>query len=186
MTRSTNPWASICDALSSISVVASASARFSDSACSRFARRSAYLPEPLVEIFDMLVRGETRHIVFFINWIAWQQTAAGHGARWVRGTSAIWYYRRAIGRLLGQFYIVVKPMRGRISRRRRRMCSSTASPSATSPKNVAPNTHGAWKSSTLLCAGPGFCRQSPEWPRAAHLRLCGYRKGVEAKISRAG
>ena len=49
----------------------------------------------------MLMREETRHIVFFINWMAWQQTARGYGARWLRAAIAAWYYRRAIGRLLG-------------------------------------------------------------------------------------
>ncbi len=43
----------------------------------KIARRSAFLPERLFEIFDMLMREETRHIVFFINWMAWQQAARG-------------------------------------------------------------------------------------------------------------
>ena len=67
----------------------------------KIARRSAFLPEPLFEIFDMLMREETRHIVFFINWMAWQETARGRGARWLRGVTAARYYCRAIGRLLG-------------------------------------------------------------------------------------
>jgi len=67
----------------------------------KIARRSGFLPEPLFEIFDMLMREETRHIVFFINWMAWQQTARGYGARWLRAGNAAWYYSRAIGRLLG-------------------------------------------------------------------------------------
>jgi hypothetical protein len=67
----------------------------------KIARRSGFLPEPLFEIFDMLMREETRHIVFFINWIAWQQTASGYGSRWLRAANAAWYYSRAIGRLLG-------------------------------------------------------------------------------------
>jgi hypothetical protein len=67
----------------------------------KIARRSGFLPEPLFEIFDMLMREETRHIVFFINWMAWQQAASGRGARWLRGATAARYYCRAIGRLLG-------------------------------------------------------------------------------------
>jgi hypothetical protein len=67
----------------------------------KIARRSGFLPEPLFEIFDMLMHEETRHIVFFINWMAWQQTANGHRARWFRGLTAAGYYCRAIGRLLG-------------------------------------------------------------------------------------
>ena len=67
----------------------------------KIARRSGFLPEPLFEIFDMLMCEETRHIVFFINWMAWQQTARGYGSRWLRAAIAAWYYSRAIKRLLG-------------------------------------------------------------------------------------
>jgi hypothetical protein len=67
----------------------------------KMARRSAFLPEPLFEIFDMLMREETRHIVFFINWMAWQQAARGRFAGLLRGANAARYYGRAIGRLIG-------------------------------------------------------------------------------------
>ena len=67
----------------------------------KIARRSGFLPEPLFEIFDMLIREETRHIVFFINWMAWQQASRGALAGWLRGVTAARYYGRAIGRLLG-------------------------------------------------------------------------------------
>ncbi|MBO0735082.1 MAG: hypothetical protein J2P48_00720 [Alphaproteobacteria bacterium] len=66
----------------------------------KIARRSGFLPEPLFDIFDMLMREETRHIVFFINWMAWQQAASGRRARWRRGVTSARYYGRAIGRLL--------------------------------------------------------------------------------------
>jgi hypothetical protein len=46
----------------------------------KIARRAGFLPEPLFEIFDMLLREEARHIVFFVNWMAWQLTARGYGA----------------------------------------------------------------------------------------------------------
>jgi hypothetical protein len=66
----------------------------------KIARRSGFLPEPLFEIFDMLMREETRHIVFFINWMAWEEAARGRGAGWLRAISAAGYYGRAMGRLL--------------------------------------------------------------------------------------
>jgi hypothetical protein len=66
----------------------------------KIARRSGFLPEPLFEIFDRLMREETRHIVFFINWMAWQQAVSGPTARWLRGFNATRYYSRAIARLL--------------------------------------------------------------------------------------
>ncbi|HYZ39591.1 MAG TPA: ferritin-like domain-containing protein [Stellaceae bacterium] len=67
----------------------------------KIARRARFLPEPLFDIFDMLMREETRHIVFFVNWAAWQQMTSGRIAGWLRGANAIRYYCRAIGRLLG-------------------------------------------------------------------------------------
>ena len=66
----------------------------------KIARRAAFLPEPLFEIFDMLMREETRHIVFFINWMAWHQATRGRIAGWLRGANAARYYARAIARLL--------------------------------------------------------------------------------------
>ena len=67
----------------------------------KIARRARFLPEPMFEIFEVLIHEETRHIVFFINWMAWQQVARGRGAPWLRGATAARYYSRAMGRLLG-------------------------------------------------------------------------------------
>jgi hypothetical protein len=67
----------------------------------QIARRSQFLPEAMFEIFETLIHEETRHIVFFINWMAWQQVARGRGAPWQRGATALRYYSRALGRLLG-------------------------------------------------------------------------------------
>jgi hypothetical protein len=67
----------------------------------KIARRSGFLPEPLFEIFDVLMREETRHIVFFINWMAWHQAARGRIAGLLSGANAICYYCRAIARLIG-------------------------------------------------------------------------------------
>jgi hypothetical protein len=67
----------------------------------KIARRAGFLPEAMFEIFEKLIHEETRHIVFFINWMAWQQAARGLGASWLRGATATHYYARAIGRLFG-------------------------------------------------------------------------------------
>jgi hypothetical protein len=67
----------------------------------KIARQYKFLPEALFEIFDRLMLEETRHIVFFINWMAWQETARGRGARIWRALVSARYYGRAIGRLIG-------------------------------------------------------------------------------------
>jgi hypothetical protein len=66
----------------------------------KIARRAGFLPDAMFEIFETLIHEETRHIVFFINWMAWQQVARGRGAAWLRSATAARYYSRAIGRLL--------------------------------------------------------------------------------------
>ena len=65
------------------------------------ARRSGFLPDAMFTIFDRLIHEETRHIVFFINWMAWRQSTRGWASRRLRGATAAGYYCRAIGRLLG-------------------------------------------------------------------------------------
>jgi hypothetical protein len=67
----------------------------------KIARRSGFLPEAMFEIFEKLIHEETRHIVFFINWMAWHQVARGWGAPWLRAATAAHYDARAISRLLG-------------------------------------------------------------------------------------
>jgi hypothetical protein len=67
----------------------------------KIARQSAFLPEELFAIFDTLMIEETRHIVFFVNWMAWQEAARGRGGRWRRGLVSTRYYARAIRRLCG-------------------------------------------------------------------------------------
>ena len=67
----------------------------------KIARQSEFLPEQLFTIFDTLMLEETRHIVFFINWMAWQEASRGRGAGWRRALVATRYYGRAIRRLIG-------------------------------------------------------------------------------------
>lgn len=70
----------------------------------KIARQSGFLPDRLFEIFDMLMLEETRHIVFFVNWMAWQQAMRGRGAPWLRAVASAHYYARAIGRLLATIH----------------------------------------------------------------------------------
>ena len=66
----------------------------------KIARQSAFLPQELFTIFDTLMLEETRHIVFFVNWMAWQEAARGRGAALWRALVSARYYARAIGRLV--------------------------------------------------------------------------------------
>src|SRR5262249_46574799 len=49
------------------------------------ARRSEFFPTPLVEVFEPVVREEGRHILFFVNWVAWTAANKSLPARfWFR------------------------------------------------------------------------------------------------------
>ena len=65
------------------------------------ARESKFLPEGMFEIFDMLMLEETRHIVFFINYMAWRQVQQGRGLVPIRTLTNAYFYARAARRLTG-------------------------------------------------------------------------------------
>jgi len=64
------------------------------------ARQSQFLPESMFDIFDVLMFEETRHIVFFINYMAWRERQRGLGSLRRRAKS-LRFYARAASRLLG-------------------------------------------------------------------------------------
>jgi hypothetical protein len=67
----------------------------------KIAQQSGFLPPSMFKIFETLMFEETRHIVFFVNWMAWRQVQVGLGARWIRGLMSLRYYGRALRRLVG-------------------------------------------------------------------------------------
>jgi hypothetical protein len=67
----------------------------------KLAREAGFLPESMFQIFERLMFEETRHIVFFINWMAWREARCGRGAAWRRALTALRFYGRAARRLLG-------------------------------------------------------------------------------------
>ena len=67
----------------------------------KIAQESGFLPKEMFAIFETLMYEETRHIVFFVNWMAWRQVQQGKGARWRRAAASLRFYVRALKRLLG-------------------------------------------------------------------------------------
>ncbi|MFI4987187.1 MAG: hypothetical protein ACHQF3_07085 [Alphaproteobacteria bacterium] len=67
----------------------------------KIARQSHFLPDAMFSLFDVLMYEETRHIVFFVNWMAYNQVQRGLGAPPLRALTALRYYARALGRLIG-------------------------------------------------------------------------------------
>jgi hypothetical protein len=67
------------------------------------ARQAKYLPEPFFTIFDPILAEETRHIVFFINWVTYLQIQQGFGWMPIRGIKALISYGRAIQTLIKAF-----------------------------------------------------------------------------------
>ncbi|MGH7002268.1 MAG: hypothetical protein ACREEA_12265, partial [Stellaceae bacterium] len=67
----------------------------------KIARQSGFLPESMFAIFDRLMYEETRHIVFFVNWMAYNEARRGRAAGWRRGLTSLRFYIRALKRLVG-------------------------------------------------------------------------------------
>jgi hypothetical protein len=65
----------------------------------KIARESRFLPEEMFKIFDLIMYEESRHIVFFINWMAHREVERGRGASWLRGATSLRFYARAFGRM---------------------------------------------------------------------------------------
>ncbi len=69
----------------------------------RIAQRSGFFPEVLFTLFDPIIYEEARHIVFFVNWLAYQQAQRGWGFPLYRGVNTLWNYGKALSHLLGAF-----------------------------------------------------------------------------------
>ncbi len=53
------------------------------------AKQSAFFPAELVETFEPVIQEEARHILFFVNWVAWHH----HNLKWWRKP---WFWARVI------------------------------------------------------------------------------------------
>jgi hypothetical protein len=66
------------------------------------ARQAHYLPETMFTIFDPLLNEEARHIVFFVNWLTYEELQKGH-PQYLRGFKTLWHYGRALRELVRAF-----------------------------------------------------------------------------------
>jgi hypothetical protein len=66
----------------------------------KLARQSGFLPEGIFALFDTFMQEETRHIVFFVNWMAYTEARKGPASNALRGLTSAWYHGRAVGRHL--------------------------------------------------------------------------------------
>ncbi|MGH7327883.1 MAG: hypothetical protein ACREJX_05990, partial [Polyangiaceae bacterium] len=67
----------------------------------RLARELEFLPESLISIFTRILWEEARHIVFFVNWIAYERVQRGYGSALMQAAAtAIGYIRAVIDRIL--------------------------------------------------------------------------------------
>ncbi|QJD30637.1 hypothetical protein [Methylococcus geothermalis] len=67
----------------------------------RLARESGFLPQEMFDVLEILMGEEVRHVLFFVNWMAWHEAGCGRGAAPLRALTSAWYYARAIGALAG-------------------------------------------------------------------------------------
>ncbi len=67
----------------------------------KIALQSEFLPKEMLRIFETLMYEETRHIVFFVNWMAYTEAQRGWVARAILPLTSLRYYMRAMGRMAG-------------------------------------------------------------------------------------
>jgi hypothetical protein len=67
----------------------------------KIAWQAEFLPREMLKIFETLMYEETRHIVFFINWMAYTEAQRGWVARTVLPLTSFHYYLRALRRMAG-------------------------------------------------------------------------------------
>ncbi len=67
----------------------------------KIAMQSEFLPAEMFQIFETLMYEETRHIVFFVNWMAYNEAQKGAFARLMQPLTDFRYYMRALGRMIG-------------------------------------------------------------------------------------
>ncbi len=107
------------------------------------ARQSAFLPEGMFEIFDVLMYEETRHIVFFINYMAWREKRLPEHRLQLAHSNRPGSMAVPCGGCSGWCSAARSRTTARISPSRRPICFSTASASGNSLRIVTERMPGA-------------------------------------------
>jgi hypothetical protein len=67
----------------------------------RLAQELEFMPQSLISLFSRVLWEEARHIVFFVNWIAYERVQRGYGAAFMQAVAtAIGYIRAVIDRIV--------------------------------------------------------------------------------------
>jgi hypothetical protein len=66
----------------------------------RLAREAGALPDNLINVFSRVLHEEARHIVFFVNWIAYDRAQRGYGAPILQTPATTLGYFRSLARLI--------------------------------------------------------------------------------------
>ena len=68
----------------------------------RLAREIEFLPDALISLFARVMIEEARHIVFFVNWIAYERARRGYGAPLLQALPTAIGYVRALAKNVGR------------------------------------------------------------------------------------
>jgi hypothetical protein len=67
----------------------------------RLAQEIEFMPQSLISLFSRVLWEEARHIVFFVNWIAYERVQRGYGGAFMQAVAtAIGYIRALIDRIV--------------------------------------------------------------------------------------
>ncbi|MGH7715341.1 MAG: hypothetical protein ACREML_05010, partial [Vulcanimicrobiaceae bacterium] len=67
----------------------------------RLAQEMEFMPQSLISLFSRVLWEEARHIVFFVNWIAYERVQRGYGGSFVQAVAtAIGYIRAVLERII--------------------------------------------------------------------------------------